>query len=201
MNLTAQLTSLRQQTDGLSPAEQAALCCEVAKQLEKVGEYHAAAEAMAEFWPDQSEDPRIENLDAATQATVLLRVGNLTGFLGSADQAAGRQERAKDLITRSVELFEMSGDNVRAAEARGDLALCYWREGAYDEARINLRDALGRIGEARADVKAVLLIRAAMVEVWTRRLQNGLTFLNAAEPLVNSTEDHSLKGSPWCPAM
>ena len=198
MNLTAQLTSLRQQTDGLSPAEQAALCCEVAKQLEKVGEYHAAAEAMAEFWPDQSEDPRIENLDAATQATVLLRVGNLTGFLGSADQAAGRQERAKDLITRSVELFEMSGDNVGAAEARGDLALCYWREGAYDEARINLRDALGRIGETRADVKAVLLIRAAMVEVWTRRLQNGLTFLNAAEPLVNSTEDHSLKGSLHC---
>src|SRR5215472_12161318 len=198
MNLTAQLTSLRQQTDGLSPAEQAALCCEVAKQLEKVGEYNAAAEAMAEFWPDQSEDPRIENLDTATQATILLRVGNLTGFLGSADQAAGRQERAKDLITRSVELFEMSGDNVRAAEARGDLALCYWREGAYDEARINLRDALSRIGETRPDVKAVLLIRAAMVEVWTRRLQNGLTFLNAAEPLVNGTEDHSLKGSLHC---
>jgi len=195
MNLTAQLTSLRQQTDGLSPAERAALCCEVAKQLEKVGEYDAAAEAMDEFWPDRNEDPRIENLDAATQAAVLLRVGNLTGFLGSADQAAGWQERAKDLITRGVEMFEMSGDNIRAAEARGDLALCYWREGAYDEARINLRDALSRIGETQPDVKAVLLIRAAMVEVWTRRLQNGLTFLNAAEPLVNRTEDHALKGS------
>ena len=119
MNLTAQLTSLRQQTDGLSPAERAALSCEVAKQLEKVGEYHAAAEAMAEFWPDQDEDPRIGDLDTGTQAAVLLRIGNLVGFLGSADQAAGRQERAKDLITRSVELFEMDGDNVRAAEARG----------------------------------------------------------------------------------
>jgi tetratricopeptide (TPR) repeat protein len=195
MNLTAQLTSLRQQTDGLNPAERAALCCEVAKQLEKVGEYDAAAEAMDEFWPNRDEEPRIDNLDTTTQATVLLRVGNLTGFLGSADQAAGRQERAKDLITRSVEMFEMDGDNARAAEARGDLALCYWREGAYDEARINLRDALSRISETRADIKAVLLIRAAMVEVWTRRLQNGLTFLNEAEPLVNSTEDHALKGS------
>jgi len=195
MNSTAQLTSLRQQTEGLSRAERAKLCCDVAKQLEKVGEYRAAAEAMDEFWPDRNANPKIDGLAPAEKAAVLLRVGALTGWLGSADQTGGSQERAKDLITQSGEIFEAAGEDMGVVEARGDLALCYWREGAFDEARINLRDALSRVGDQRPDLRAVLLIRAAMVEVLTRRLQNGLTFLNEAEPLVSSSEDHALKGA------
>ena len=74
-------------------------------------------------------------------------------------------------------------------------ALCYWREGAFDEARINLADALSRLGEAQADLKAVLLIRAGIIEERTRRLQSALNFYNEAQPLVDNSEDHVLKGS------
>jgi tetratricopeptide (TPR) repeat protein len=195
MNLTAQLTTLRKHTEGLSRNDQAKLCCDLAKQMEKVGEYEAAAEALDDFWPDRVEAPRIEELDIWTKASVMLRVGSLIGFLGSADQAPGSQERAKDLITQSIELFEAAGASERAAEARGDLALCYWREGAYDEARINLRDALSRLGDADPDLKAVLLIRAGIVEERTRRLQNALNYYHEAQPLVDMSQDHVLKGS------
>src|SRR5437870_6040117 len=195
MNLTAQLSSLRQQTDGLSRNERAKLCCDLAKQMEKVGEYEAGAEALQDFWPDRNEAPIVDDLDLTTKASVVLRVGNLIGFLGSAGQAAGSQERAKDLITQSIDMFESGGDGTRAAEARGDLALCYWREGAFDEARINLGEALSRLGEADSDLKAVLLIRAGIVEERTRQLQTALNYYHQAEPLVNRSEDHVLKGS------
>ena len=139
--------------------------------------------------------PRVDGLDDATRASLLLRVGALAGWRGGADQTGGSQERAKDLITQSIEVFEGLGDTVRAAEARGDLALCYWREGAFDEARINLNDALSRLGDADSDIRALLLIRAGEIEERTRRLQSALNFYNEAQPLVDSSTDHLLKGS------
>src|SRR5437016_7824516 len=142
MNLTSQLTALREETRGLSRGERAVHCCDLAKQLEKAGEYEAACEALNEFWPERDGPPNLNDLDEATRAEVLLRVGALAGWLGSTDQTEGSQETAKDLITQSIDLFQHLGLAERIAEARGDLALCYWREGSYDEARIALVDAL-----------------------------------------------------------
>ena len=65
-------------------------------------------------------------------------VGAVAGWLGSTDQMPGGQEVAKDIITKSVDIFERLERKEKAAEARGDLGLCYWREGSYDEARIQL---------------------------------------------------------------
>ena len=195
MNLTAQLTKLREETQGATRAEQAVLCSDLARQFEKVGEYEAACEALTDFWPDRNQSPSLDGLDDFAKATLLLRVGAVAGWLGSADQTGGSQERAKDFITQSIELFEKVSQNVKAAEARGDLALCYWREGAFDEARVNLTDAMNHLGDEDSDLKAVLLIRAGIIEERTRRLQNALHFYNEAEPLVESSADHALKGS------
>lgn len=195
MNLTTQLAALRLDSKGLSRPERASLACDLAKKMEKLGEYDGAAEALEEFWPNRNESPITDGLDRIDEALVLLRVGNLIGFEGRASQTPGSQERAKDLITRSLEMFDAEGNNRRAAEARGDLALCYWREGAFDEARINLMEALSRLGDSDPDLRAVLLIRAGIVERHTKRLQNALNYYQEAQPLVDSSQDHVLKGS------
>src|SRR2546428_194059 len=142
MNLQSQLTALQGRTQGLTLAERAKLCCELAKQFEKAGDYDGACEALAEFWPERDGPPKLTDLDQPTKAQVLLRVGALAGWQGSADQTTGSQEIAKNLITRSIEIFNELGQSDRAAEAHADLAMCYWREGALDEARINLETAL-----------------------------------------------------------
>src|SRR5947209_2292235 len=142
MKLTAQLTALREETRELTPVERARHCCDLARQLEKAGEYEAACEALNEFWPKRNGSLSLNDLDEATRAEVLLRVGALSGWLGSTDQGAGSQEMAKDLITKSAEIFERLGRTRATAEAHSDLALCYWREGSYDEARIQLANAL-----------------------------------------------------------
>jgi len=195
MNLVSQLTALRKQSENLSLTERAELSCRLSKQLEKAGEYEAACEVLADFWPDRIAAPRLEDLDQATGAEVLLRVGALAGWLGSANQAEGSQETAKNLITQSIEIFEKLGRPEKVAESRGDLALCYWREGSYDEARIHLANALNLLGIDNSELKAVLLIRAGIVEVWTRRLHEALRFYNEAAPLVEQSENDALKGS------
>ena len=195
MNLQSQLTALQEQNRGLTLAERAQHCCALAKKLEKAGEYESACEAMHEFWPERHEPPRLEGLEEARKAEVLLRVGALAGWQGSAHQVEGSQETAKNLITQSVEIFEELGLAGQVAEARGDLALCYWREGSYDEARDILADVLEHLKHADSDLKAIVLIRAGMVEITAHRLSEAMRLYFEAAPLVEHSQDHALKGT------
>src|SRR5437588_10486159 len=184
MNLEPKLTVLKTGTHDLSIDERAKLACDSAKQFEKAGEYEVACEALAEFWPDRSAPPKLEGLDEARKADLLLRIGALAGWLGGAEQTSSSQETAKNLITQSIEIFQALGQSEQLAEARGDLALCYWREGSYDEARITLDSALSFVGDTNSDLKAVLLIRAALVEIAANRLSEALRIFDESAPLV-----------------
>jgi CheY-like chemotaxis protein/tetratricopeptide (TPR) repeat protein len=195
MNLQSQLTALEEECRGLALGERAQLCCRLAKQLEKAGEYEAACESLAEFWPERHGQPRLGGLEQVTAAEVLLRVGALAGWLGSSHQTEDSQETAKNLITQSVEIFEELGQAEQVAEARADLALCYWREGALDEARINLASAISGLKDEDSDLKAVVFMRAGMVEVDGQRLDQAIRFYNEAAPLLERSEDHTLKGA------
>ena len=195
MNLQSQLAALKHEGSDLTLAERAELSCRLAKQFEKAGEYEAACESLGEFWPDRDKPPNVTGLSQEKSAQILLRVGVLAGWIGSADQTEGSQERAKNLITQSVEIFEELGQPEKVAEARGDLALCYWREGAYDEARIHLENALSLLRNENSELKAVLLIRAGIVEVWAQRVNEALRLYYEATPLLEQSEDHALKGA------
>jgi len=195
MSLEVQLAGLNIQSRDLDLAQQAKLSCDLAKQFEKAGEYEAACEALLVFWPDRDRFPRLEGLDQYARAEVLLRVGNLAGWLGSTEQTGGSQETAKDLITRSLEVFTELGSYEKIAEARGDLALCYWRGGSFDEARVQIRTALQVLPEENNELRAVLLIRAGIIEEKTQQLQEALRFYYEAAPLVDRSEDHALQGA------
>jgi CheY-like chemotaxis protein/tetratricopeptide (TPR) repeat protein len=195
MDLEAQLTALKTQNRNLPRTERAALSCSLAKQLEKVGKYELAYEALGEFWQDRNESPKLDGLNDIQKAEVLLRIGAIAGWLGSTDQTAEGQETAKNILTRSIDILEGLRKAERVAEARGDLALCYYREGSFDEARVQLRTALHILPEGNDDLEAILLIRAGIIEERTRRLNDALQFYKQAAPLVERSQDHALKGS------
>src|SRR2546426_9428070 len=117
MNLASQSTAAEKDRSR-TRVERAQLCCRLAKQLEKVGEYEAACEALNEFWPERHGLPKLDGLNEPTKAEVLLRIGALAGWRGGADQATESQETAKDLITKSIEMFEALGQSEKVAEAR-----------------------------------------------------------------------------------
>lgn len=193
MNFTTQFAATRA-IAGVTKTDRALNSCLLAKELERAGEYEAACEALAEFWPERTSPPIVEGLEALAAAEVLLRTGALSGWLGSAHGAKG-QEIAKDLITRSIESYEKFGRAERVAEARSDLALCYMREGAFDEARINFKEALSKLKDEASDLRASILIRAGIVEERAGRFTDALQFYKQSEPLVEESSEDALKGS------
>src|SRR6185295_5758938 len=128
-----QLSSKLQEEATLSRRERLLLRCRLARELEDTGDYESARELLSPFWRLVGDRPDVAELDAETAAELLLRCGTLTGWLGDLKQAAGAQEAAKDLIGESLSRFEQQGRVLRVAEARTELAFCYWREGAFDE--------------------------------------------------------------------
>ncbi|MFN2455372.1 MAG: sigma 54-interacting transcriptional regulator [Pyrinomonadaceae bacterium] len=193
MNLATQL--LRQIDDPtLSRDERARLRCQLARELEEAGNYEAARGAMGDLWQSVESRPQLEGLDERTAAEVLLRAGTLSGWIGSSKQIEGAQEFAKNLISESRTIFESLQDTEKAAEALTDLAYCYWREGASDEARVILGNALSRLADYDSDVKAVALLRSAIVESSATRNNDALRILIGAKPLFEASADHAIKG-------
>lgn len=185
----------------LTPDERARLRCQLAKQLEDIGNYEAARDAMGELWSGVGCRPALDGLDQTTSAEVLLRAGVLTGWLGCAKRIEGTLEAAKDLISESLTIFETLKDVPKSAEAQMELGHCYWREGGFNEARDLLKEALSRLKEALSrlpdeakDIRAVTLSRLATVEKVTNRLSDALRLLEEAAPLLEASGNHTLKG-------
>ncbi len=176
------------------PAERAQLCCQLAKQREEIGEYEEAREILGNLWHGIGELPDLEGLDPLTAGEVLLRVGTLTGWIGSTRQIEGSQEKAKDLISQSIAIFETLNDHRKIAEAQIELGYCYCRAGALDDARIVFSEALSRLHDQDGDVKALALLRSALVEALANRLNAALSILSNAAHLFEISTNHTLKG-------
>ncbi|MCA1635514.1 MAG: tetratricopeptide repeat protein [Acidobacteria bacterium] len=185
-----------QRTDdsSLSGDERARALLRHSKEFEEAGDYEAAREALGELWRRVGERPRLEGLGRGAQAELLLRAGVLTSFIGSDKQIGRAQETAKDLISESLSTFEELGDGERVAEAQIELAFCYWRQGAFDEARVLLRQALDRLSGSGSELEAFALFRSAIVERSSNRLHESLRIYAESGAILERLGSHSLKG-------
>ena len=193
MNFTKEL--LHQILDPKIPAnERARLRCQYAKRLEEAGDYDRAREAMGELWQGVGDRPTLEGLDEETKGEVLLRDGALTGWIGSVEQIKGAQEAAKNLISESIAILEALHDIKKLAEAQIELAVCYWREGDCDNARVLLAEALRYTDDKDGDLRATALLRSAAVEKVANRLNDALSILKTAAPLFEKSSNHTIQG-------
>ena len=193
MSLTE--TLLRQlENPALSRDERTMLRCQIAADLEHRGQYEAAQDALGELWQGAGQRPVLEGLSEFTAAEVLLRVGTLSGCLGSAEQSAEIQTAAKDLISESAARFEDLNEAEKAASAHSDLAICYWREGAFDEARILLTGALQMFDESDTEQRAKNLVRLTLVEISSGRHHDALRLLIDNAALFEASTNDALKG-------
>src|ERR1044072_4488774 len=177
----------------LTPEGRALARCRVSADFLSKGQYEAASEALGELWRGLGQRPGVEGLGARAAAEVLLQVGALSGWMGASQQAQGAQAAAKDLISESVSLFESLGAMEQAAAARSDLSLCYWREGAYDEARVLLTSALEVLTQTTERAKAIL--RLSIIEFRTGRYGDALATLKENAHIFDEQVSHTLRGS------
>jgi tetratricopeptide (TPR) repeat protein len=177
----------------LTDNERILLRCRVAADLIHRGQYEAAREALGELWQGTGARPNLEGLEERTAAEVLLQCGSLTGCLGASKPITGAQDKAKDLISEALRLFEAHGLQTRVAEAEYELGVCYWRAGAFDEARVILWQAAQRLGREDVEQRAKILIRSTVVEVSAGRYHDALHILDEAESVFNIAPD-AVKG-------
>jgi tetratricopeptide (TPR) repeat protein len=169
--------------------------CQVAKDLEAAGEHEAARGQLADRWQRVGERPRLDGLSEATQAELLLRAGTLSGWIGSTRQMEGAQEFAKDLISESARRFDLLGLQEKVADAQVDLAVCYWREGALDEARVTLNEVLNLSLDQNSEPKLRALANLALLERVAGRFREALDIQTNAAPLFNESANHLLRGN------
>ena len=177
----------------LSVGRRAELCCEFSKDFENRGEYEEAREVLSVFWPGIGEHPTLEGLDQSATAEVLMRVGVLTGLIGSSHQIADAQEIAKNLISESLSIFQSQRYRKKAAEAQIELALCHLRTGNYNEAIELLKLALAQLS-ADSELKGKALVRLAIIDIETDRFNEGLGLLTDNASLFEKINNYTLKG-------
>lgn len=194
MSLSVQLL---EQIDNpeLSCTERARLRCKLAKEMEVAGDYEAAREVMGELWQRVGTRPKLDGLEEPVAAEVLLRAGTLSGWIGSTNQIEKAQEIAKDLISESAAIFQKLRETKKVAEAYINLAVCYWREGAFDEARVTLREALSHLTEKDYELQSKALLNSSIVEISATRFNEALRLLNEAAPYFEKHHSHAAKGS------
>src|SRR6266545_687962 len=189
-----EMESLQHETTTGTTSERARAVCARAKELEEAGKLEDARLALGEFWQHIGDRPSLNGIDLPVQADLLLRVGAISGWLGSARQIPGAQEIAKDLISESGAIFEELGLIEKVAEARVDLGICYWREGALDEARITFDDAIQRLGDLESEQRLRAVLNKAIVEQVCSRPGEALRLLSQSASLFETSSNQTLRG-------
>jgi len=178
----------------LSVDSRAELCCEAARDFENKGQYDAACKVLSDFWPRIGEAPKLADLEPTAAGELLLRAGVLTSIIGGQRQISGAQETAKDLLTQSHTIFESRQNNKKIAEARTELALCYWRTDDLNEARDFLNGALSFL-TIDSELKAKAILRLSIVEHSAERDHKAFRLLTKHGPLFLRLNNHTLRGS------
>lgn len=186
-------TSPKLDTAHLTASDEASLRCQTALELRDRSEYDAAREVMAPLWSGIGHRPKTEGLHSTVVPEVLLCAGILTGWLGSRNEIKEADDYARDLITESITLYEALGDIRKVAEARTELAYCYWRSGANDEARIFFSTALERL-TTEGNTRANALLGLSVVEWSASRYDESWNILTSNATLFRKITNHTLKG-------
>jgi tetratricopeptide (TPR) repeat protein len=187
-------TSPKLDISHLTANEEAELRCRTALELKDRGDYDGARETMRPLWKGIGHRPNTQGLHHSVIPGVLLCAGILTGWLGSRSEIKEADDYARDLITESITLYEAIGESRKVAEARTELAYCYWRAGENDEARILFNEALKRLtvgGNARANA----LIGLSVVEWSESRYTEALKLLAENEALFKKITNQTYKGT------
>ena len=173
----------------LRESEQVLACCIIAREKLEVGDYDAGCSVLRTWWKI-GESPSHQGLNQRSAAELLLTAGVLTDSIARAKQVLGGQRLAEVLLSGALALFEHLGETTKAVEARIELGCCYYHQGLFDLAHTTLSSCVLTLADQDCELKAVALIRLAIVERHSGRLHEALNRLNEAAPLENLV-------SPW----
>jgi tetratricopeptide (TPR) repeat protein len=173
----------------LTRNEQVQVFCAVAREQIEAGNYDAASEILQPFW-HFGDWPELRGLDQESAADLLFTAGELAGCVASTKQIPKGQKYGETLLSGSIAIFEYLSCKGCAAEARIELALCYYRQGLFELGRSTLVKVLETLASADNELRSLGLIRLASLERHAGRVQVALAYLQEATKLVETA-------GPW----
>lgn len=163
--------------------------CTKASILIYAGQYEEAKGVLGDLFRGVGEHPDIERHPSDVGAEILLQCACLSGFLGDA-QGADVHDRVKDLLTEAVDMFRAQNLESKVSEGNYELGICYYRKGAYDEARIMFDEAMI---SATSEIRGKIVIGRTIVEFLTGHCEKARDILIEAKSFFDTASD-ALKG-------
>jgi hypothetical protein len=187
------ITSPKHQSSHPTANEEALQKCQSALEKRDRSDYEGAREVMRPLWKRIGERPEVKGLHASVSAEVLICVGILTRWIGSKEGLEDAQEVAKNLITEGITFYESISDVRRVPAARVEIARCYFREGALNESRTMLTEALQKL-TTEGNTRARALLSLAIVECSASRY-DASKILSDNAPLFSKISNHAIIGA------
>jgi DNA-binding winged helix-turn-helix (wHTH) protein/tetratricopeptide (TPR) repeat protein len=166
-------------TSILNPNEEVHVLCAVAREQIEIGNYDAGSVMLRKWW-SPGEWPNINGLNSYGAADLLFTTGSLAGCLSSTGSLQKGQKHAEALLSGSIGIFECLGAKRRAAEARIELALSYYRQGMFSVSRNSLLRVLGELKSDDSELRSLALIRLGVVERHAGQMADSITRFNQA---------------------
>jgi signal transduction histidine kinase/ActR/RegA family two-component response regulator len=158
--------------------------CTIAREEIETGDYETGCAILSPWWK-LGEWPNQAGLNRQAAAELLLTAGSLTDSVARAKRIAGGQRLAESLICGAIALFDNQTENTKAIEARLELGCCYYHQGLFDKAHSTLQSCVSSLTDEDYELRAVALIRLAIVERHAGRLQEALKLLEQVSVLEN----------------
>ncbi len=185
----ARVTSLKNKTrenpiqiDPLRDSEPVLSCCSIAREKIEIGDYDGGCAVLAPWWK-LGEWPAQHGLEPIAAGTLLLSAGSLTNSVVRVRRMPGGQRLAEALLSGAIALFDHLAESTKAIEARIELGCCYYHQGLFDLAHFTLNSCVEQLTTEHVELKAVALIRLAIVERHSGRLQEALSLLESVSSL------------------
>jgi DNA-binding winged helix-turn-helix (wHTH) protein/tetratricopeptide (TPR) repeat protein len=163
----------------LTASEEVGVFCAIGREQIVVGNY-AAARLVLDRWLPKTGWPQLDHLDPHSAADLLFTLGNLSGVLSFSDGGKRGFKRAESYLSGAIALAEQLGAEVLAAEARIELARCYYRKGLYEESRELLDHVLGDLPANKNELRSLCLAVYGCVERDSGKLSDSLARLQEA---------------------
>ena len=175
--------------DALSESERVLASCAIAREKIEIGNYDDGCAVLSPWWK-LGDWPNQEGLTESAAAELLLMAGSLTDSIARTKRIVGGQRVAEALLSGAIALLDHTAENLKATEARIELACCYYHQGLFDLAHSTLRRSISSLSEEDYELRAVALFRLAILERHRGRLREALALLDEVSTLENLI-------SPW----
>ena len=166
----------------LTVNERLQVYCAIVREQNDIGNYDAACLILKPWW-SFGDWPKVDGLTPLSCADLLFTAGELASSVASTEQLPHGQKQSEELLNGSIALFEQLGFRRRAAEARIELAFCYYRQGLFNTARATLVRVLAELGGENSHIRSLALIRLATLERHAGRLSEALAILMEAQTI------------------